>query len=495
MYQKQTMTHASSVLGYEQAVKSMTDGIQHVPDDGLLSDAIIAQIKAQNQFVTPTINVFEAGVPLIAGTDSIGHRDANGLELDVPWGLTLHYELQNLVNIVGMAPVEAINAAISQAAKWHRKGPIAGPLVKLPFFGSITQALNPTFVSLQAKWAKAPLTCVPMLHKAATILAVQSSAKVSFRFVVMISDRDATHKVLKSTHFVRPALLPILIDTMPGIFTTLQGKTHAAASKELGKEDVLESMASGTEPTCIADLWVLGTMASTSSRSMTSDSDKISDNPFNRVQHLSAEELGRNIFGFFVGQQEPQTGATTWLFQILAHRPDVVERIRVENIAVRDGDKGKRLDITMQKLLIYTTAVVKEVLRYRPPVSIISYEVTAPLPVTSSYTIPKGAIVIPSYYTALHDPQAYSDPESFDPDCWITGNAASKTKNWLAFGAGPHKCLGQRLVIMPLTHMIGKAAMEVDREHYPTSRSKEFNVVPTMLPMDGCPLTFTKRKC
>jgi len=44
------------------------------------------------------------------------------------------------------------------------KGPIAGLLVKFPFLGSITQALNPTSVSLQAMWTKAPLTCVPTLH-------------------------------------------------------------------------------------------------------------------------------------------------------------------------------------------------------------------------------------------------------------------------------------------------------------------------------------------
>lgn len=137
----------------------MTNGIQHVPDDGVLSDAIIAQIKAQNQFVTPTLNVLEyayspkkhavpsifwsravepcsnrtlsiaeehahrlyrPGLPLIAGTDSIGRLDTNGLGLDVSWGLKLHYELQHLVNVVDMASFKAINAATSKAAKWHR---------------------------------------------------------------------------------------------------------------------------------------------------------------------------------------------------------------------------------------------------------------------------------------------------------------------------------------------------------------------------------------
>ena len=59
--------------------------------------------------------LYRAGIPLIAGTDSIGHIAANGLEIDVPWGLTLHYELRHLVNIVCL-----ILAATSQAEKWHR---------------------------------------------------------------------------------------------------------------------------------------------------------------------------------------------------------------------------------------------------------------------------------------------------------------------------------------------------------------------------------------
>ncbi|KAJ4009629.1 hypothetical protein NW752_009216 [Fusarium irregulare] len=151
---KQTMTHAADVLAYQQAISSRTDGIQHVPDDGLLSDTIIQRIKAQRQFVTPTINIYEfgyrdpllqkyfsiqatsnrsidhaetnakalykAGVPLIVGTDSIGKLTMNGSSVEVPLGLSVHFEMQNLVNIVGMSPAEAINAATRDAAKWHR---------------------------------------------------------------------------------------------------------------------------------------------------------------------------------------------------------------------------------------------------------------------------------------------------------------------------------------------------------------------------------------
>ena len=102
-------------------------------------------------------------------------------------------------------------------------------------------------------------------------------------------------------------------------------------------------------------------------------------------------------------------------------------------------------------------------------------------------------MIIPSCYPALHDPQVYPEPDVFDPDRWITGDAESKTKNWLVFGAGPHDCLARRYVPLSMAGMIGKAAMELDWKHYETELSEEIKVFATLFPMDGCPLVFTKR--
>lgn len=65
-------------------------------------------------------HLYQAGVPLIAGTDSVGSLNMNGSMVEVPFALTLHYELQNFVNIVGMSSVEALDAATRDPAKWHR---------------------------------------------------------------------------------------------------------------------------------------------------------------------------------------------------------------------------------------------------------------------------------------------------------------------------------------------------------------------------------------
>lgn len=40
----------------------------------------------------------------------------NGTEATAPFGLTLHYAIQNFVNIVGISSAEAINAATRAAA-------------------------------------------------------------------------------------------------------------------------------------------------------------------------------------------------------------------------------------------------------------------------------------------------------------------------------------------------------------------------------------------
>lgn len=91
-----------------------------------------------NWFVTPTLNVFkyayrntllqkyfdvqpgsnrlldnaqtnawllyEAGTPIIARTNSVWLLVQNGSSVSIPFGLSLHYELQNLVMCLGMSP-------------------------------------------------------------------------------------------------------------------------------------------------------------------------------------------------------------------------------------------------------------------------------------------------------------------------------------------------------------------------------------------------------
>ena len=140
-------THATLLEYYEQAIQSKVDGIQHTPADGLLSAAQIQQIRSQGQFVIPTMefyrivfanpvlppalgfpvgssyanvqtnvaNIHQAGIPIAAGTDAIG----NFVIVNLPFGRTLHCELQNLVD-AGLSNAGVIQAATAGAAELYR---------------------------------------------------------------------------------------------------------------------------------------------------------------------------------------------------------------------------------------------------------------------------------------------------------------------------------------------------------------------------------------
>jgi len=84
-------------------------------------------------------------------------------------------------------------------------------------------------------------------------------------------------------------------------------------------------------------------------------------------------------------------------------------------------------------------AYVSEILRTSPPVRVTSRH--APCPTRIGETdIPADTLVLIMIEAAHHDARRFPDPDRFDPDRF--GQAAPAL---LAFGAGPHYCLGAAL--------------------------------------------------
>ncbi|KAI9754833.1 MAG: RNA polymerase C-22 sterol desaturase [Lichina confinis] len=233
-------------------------------------------------------------------------------------------------------------------------------------------------------------------------------------------------------------------------------------------------MRAGGEVTCIMDGWIKSMIESEEYRQKVAKvgAEGAEPKPATLLRVFTDFEISQTIFTFLFASQDASSSAMTWLFQLLADRPDVFERVREENLRVRDGDRDKPLSMDMLESMKYTRAVVKETLRYRPPVIMVPYVVKKTFPVTDTYTAPKGM---------------------FDPDRWITGDAEKATKNWLVFGTGPHYCLGQTYAQLHLMGMIGKAALHLDWVHHPTAVSEKIKVFATIFPQDDCLLVFSPR--
>ncbi|KAH7385202.1 cytochrome P450 61 [Phaeosphaeria sp. MPI-PUGE-AT-0046c] len=254
-------------------------------------------------------------------------------------------------------------------------------------------------------------------------------------------------------------------------------------------------MAAGGKKECILDFWVDNMIQSEKYRKRIDAGEQVdaSEKPTTVIRWFSDIEISMTIFTFLFASQDATSSAATWLFQIMADRPEFLDKVREENIQARNGDIHAPLSLDAIEKLQWTRAVVKETLRYRPPVIMVPYLAKKDFPITPEYTAKKGSMVIPTTYPALHDPEAYPNPDSFEPERWITGTADQQTKNWLVFGTGPHYCLGQTYAQANLMLMIGKASMMLDWDHKVTDKSEVIKVFATIFPMDDCFLTFKNR--
>lgn len=133
------------------------------------------------------------------------------------------------------------------------------------------------------------------------------------------------------------------------------------------------------------------------------------------------------------------SSAVVYGFQHLADHPEVFRKVREEMMRVRRGDVDSPMTLDDLEQAPYTRAVVQESMRVKPPVLMVPYMTRKAFPITDSYTVPKGAMCIPSFWNSLMDESAYPEPEKFRPERWLPGGVSEKSpiKNYIVFGAGP----------------------------------------------------------
>ncbi|KAF2154296.1 sterol C-22 desaturase [Myriangium duriaei CBS 260.36] len=254
-------------------------------------------------------------------------------------------------------------------------------------------------------------------------------------------------------------------------------------------------IAAGGEPGCILDGWVKQMFESEKYRERIARGENVdsSEKPAQVLRMFTDWEISQTLFTFLFASQDATSSAVTWLFQLMADRPEWLQKVREENMKVRNGDRDARFTLDMLENMPVTKAVVKETLRYRPPVLMVPYLVKKDFPITDTYTVKKGAMIVPTTYPSLHDPEAYPNPDYYDPERWISGTAEQQNKNWLVFGTGPHYCLGQQYAIYNLMALVGKASLHLDWAHEITPLSEQIKVFATIFPQDDLLLTFTAR--
>ena len=147
---------------------------------------------------------------------------------------------------------------------------------------------------------------------------------------------------------------------------------------------------------------------------------------------MPREELRDQVVTVLAAGHETTAGSLAWALERLAHHPDAQAR-------ARDGDED------------YLDAVVKEVLRVRPVLSIAARRVVAPFEV-AGHVLPPGVHVAPCIYLAHRRPAAWPDPTSLRPERFLDGTPAPGT--YLPFGGGVRRCAGAPFAMVELREVL-----------------------------------------
>ncbi|EIM81471.1 cytochrome P450 [Stereum hirsutum FP-91666 SS1] len=112
--------------------------------------------------------------------------------------------------------------------------------------------------------------------------------------------------------------------------------------------------------------------------------------------------------------------ALDFLFFVLLVFPDILEKSQEEIDRAVGTDRLP--DFTDEQKLPYTSAVIKEILRWGAFVPTGIIRTNAADDIYKGYFIPKGSLLVPNAWAMLHDPRTYAEPEKFRPERFLTAD-------------------------------------------------------------------------
>ncbi|MFE5853478.1 cytochrome P450 [Streptomyces sp. NPDC056500] len=151
------------------------------------------------------------------------------------------------------------------------------------------------------------------------------------------------------------------------------------------------------------------------------------------------EQTRADILGFMTAGIETTADLLGWTLHVLTTRPDLYQSVQNEIDTVLDGSPPAYQDLPRLSQL---HQVVTEVLRFHPPVWLLSRITRRPAEL-GGHTLPPDADIVFSISALHRDPAVFPDPGRFDPSRWQPGRTTRAQKaGFLPFGVGARKCIG-----------------------------------------------------
>lgn len=159
---------------------------------------------------------------------------------------------------------------------------------------------------------------------------------------------------------------------------------------------------------------------------------------------MSPTALRDEVIGFLMAGHQTTGAALTWTWYLLAHHPDVAERLAAETAAVLGGAAPGPAEL---ERLPYVGQVLDETMRLYPPGWAFTRTPLAD-DVLGGCRIGAGAVLVISSYANQRNPRFWEDPERFAPERFAPERPAPDPYHYFPFGIGPHACVGKHLALL-----------------------------------------------
>jgi cytochrome P450 family 135 len=147
--------------------------------------------------------------------------------------------------------------------------------------------------------------------------------------------------------------------------------------------------------------------------------------------------LRDQLVALLAAGHDTSAASLSWAFERLARHPAVLARLREDDPA-------------------YLDAVVKEVLRVRPSLTIAPRRLLQPVRI-GGRALPAGIHVAACLWLALRREDLWPRAAEFRPERWLNGPAPNPM-SWIPFGGGVRRCAGAPFAEMEMREVIRAAA-------------------------------------
>ncbi|XP_040311902.1 cytochrome P450 4A11-like [Herpailurus yagouaroundi] len=156
------------------------------------------------------------------------------------------------------------------------------------------------------------------------------------------------------------------------------------------------------------------------------------------------KDLCAEVDTFMFEGHDTTASGISWILYALATHPEHQQQCREEVQSLLGDEHTGEWDHLDQ--MPYTTMCIKEALQLYPPVPGIGRELSKPISFPDGRSLPKGFLLMLSFYCLHHNPKVWPNPEVFDPSQYAPGSARH-SHAFLHFSGGSRNCIGKQFAM------------------------------------------------